>query len=93
MEPMTRWSALDHLDTIQEQAAYLDAALDDGDPGLVAAVLGDIARVRGVARFAEETGIDLSTIEKSFCPNGNPSLDSITRVARLLGLRLKLVAA
>ncbi len=34
MEPTTRWSALDHLDTIQEQAAYLDAALDDGDPGL-----------------------------------------------------------
>ena len=89
----TSWSALDHLDTPAEQAAYLDAALDDGDPNLVAAVIGDIARARGLARFALETGIEPRTIELTFRADGNPSLDSITRVARVLGLRLKLVAA
>lgn len=93
MADTTRWSALDHLDSDEEQAAYLDAALDDGDSGLVATVIGDIARARGVTRFAEETGIDVRTIELTFCPEGSPSFDSIAKVARLLGLRLKLVAA
>ncbi len=37
-----RWDAAEHLRTEEEFAAYLDAALEDGDPALVAAALGDI---------------------------------------------------
>ena len=89
----TRWSARDHLDTLAEQAAYLDAALDDGDPTLIAAVLGDIARARGLAEFAHESGIAPDTIAKTFTPGGNPSLESITKAMKALGLKLKSVAA
>jgi len=35
--------ATDHQKTEEDMAAYLEAALEDGDPTLVAAVLGDIA--------------------------------------------------
>jgi probable addiction module antidote protein len=37
------WDAADHLKTDEDMAAYLEAALEEGDPALVAAVLGDIA--------------------------------------------------
>lgn len=51
------WDAADHLETKEDIAAYLEAALEDGDPALVAAVLGDIARSKGVTNIARETGL------------------------------------
>ncbi|MCY3948468.1 MAG: hypothetical protein OXF61_04635 [Acidimicrobiaceae bacterium] len=41
---LRRWDPVEHLETPADAVAYLDAALEDGDPRLVAAVLGDIAR-------------------------------------------------
>jgi hypothetical protein len=37
------WDAADHLKTVEDMVAYLEAALEDGDPTLVTAVLGDVA--------------------------------------------------
>lgn len=37
------WDAAEHLETEADMAAYLEAVLEDGDPALVAAALGDIA--------------------------------------------------
>jgi probable addiction module antidote protein len=45
-----------HLSTIEDVAAYLEAALQDGDPQLVAAAPGDIARAKGMSQIARETG-------------------------------------
>ena len=38
------WDAAEHLETEEDMAAYLEAALEEGDACLVAAALGDIAR-------------------------------------------------
>lgn len=38
-------------------AAYLTAILEDGDPALLAAALGDIARARGMTEIAKASGI------------------------------------
>jgi probable addiction module antidote protein len=48
------WDASDHLETKEDIAAYLEAALEDGDPSLVAAALGDIARSKGMTHIARE---------------------------------------
>jgi DNA-binding phage protein len=37
------WNPADHLETEADMAAYLGAALEEGDPLLVAAALEDIA--------------------------------------------------
>ncbi len=42
----SRWDAADSLKTKEDIAAYLDAALVDGDPDLLKAALGDFARPR-----------------------------------------------
>jgi probable addiction module antidote protein len=44
------------LTTIEDISAYLEAALQDGDPQLVAAALGDIARAKGMSQIAREVG-------------------------------------
>lgn len=46
------WDAADHLNTRADIAAYLDAVLEDGDPDLLKAALGDIARSKGMSAAA-----------------------------------------
>ena len=51
------WDPVDYLKTREDMIAYLDAALEDGDAKLIAAVLGDIARAKGMTQIANETGL------------------------------------
>jgi probable addiction module antidote protein len=66
---------------------YLEAAFDDGDPALIAAALGDVARARGMTEIGREA------MYKAFRPEGNPTLDTLARVVRALGLKLAVRAA
>ena len=45
------WDAAEHLKTGKDMVAYLEAALKDDDPSLVAAALGDIARAKGMSEI------------------------------------------
>ena len=51
------WDAAEHIETEPDMAAYLEAALQDEDPALVAAALGDIARANGMTQLARDTGL------------------------------------
>lgn len=88
-----RWDAADHLESRADVAAYLEAALQDGDPALVAAALGDIARSRGMAEVAREAGLGRESLYKALSADGNPELATVLRVVRALGLRLHAVPA
>jgi len=44
--PTNLWDASEHLETDEDMALYLEAAIEDGDPALISAVLGDIARAK-----------------------------------------------
>jgi probable addiction module antidote protein len=85
-----RFDIQNYIKTREEQIAYLEAALEDGDSGLIAAALGDIARAHGASKFAEETGLSRETIYKALRPGGNPTLDTMTKAVRALGLKLTL---
>ena len=76
-----------------DQAAYLEAALEEGDSSFIAATLGDIARAQGVASFAKESGISREAIYKGLRRGGNPTLETLAKAAKTLGYRLALVKA
>ena len=82
-----------YLTTPEDRAAYLEAVLEDGDPAMIAGGLGDIARAVGVAELSRKTGISREAIYKGFVRGGNPTLDTMAKVAKALGLRLTVVAA
>ena len=69
-------------------AAYLEAALEVGDPALVTAALGDIARAKGMSEVARETGLGRESLYKALSPTGNPEFGTIIKVIAALGLRL-----
>lgn len=87
----TKFDVLDHLTTPEEQAAYIEAALETGDASTIATAIGDIARARGVSNFANETGLSREAIYKAFRPGGNPTLETLSKATKVLGLRLSVV--
>ena len=87
-----RWDAAEHLETEADMAAYLEAALAEGDPALVAAALGDIARAKGMADIARQTGLGRESLYKALSPDGNPEFATVLKVVQALGLRLHAAA-
>ena len=84
----TLWDPADHLETEEDMAAYLEAALEEGDPALVAAALGDIARAKGMTNVAREAGLGRESLYKALSPAGNPEFATILKVVAALSLRL-----
>ena len=86
--PTHPWDPADHLETDEDIVAYLEAAFEDGDPTLIAAALGDIARARGMTEVAAEAGLGRESLYKALSPNGNPEFATVLKVMHALGLRL-----
>jgi len=86
------WDAADVLQTPADIAAYLDAYLEDGTPEELLGALNTIARSRGMSALARETGISREALYRAFSDNGNPTLDTLLRVMKALGVRLAVAA-
>ena len=82
------WDPADHLKTEDDMAAYLDAALEEGDPALIAAALGDIARAKGMTQVARAAGLGRESLYKALSSTGNPEFGTILKVVAALGLQL-----
>ena len=84
----TQWDPAEHLETDEDIAAYLEATLEEGNPALVAAALGDFARATGMTQLARETGLGRESLYKALSPSGNPEFATIMKVISALGLKL-----
>lgn len=82
------FDAADSLDTPEAQAELLEEAFASGDPRIVTAALGMIARARGVAKVALETGLSREALYKATGPQGNPTLTTLMGILRATGLKL-----
>lgn len=82
------WDPAEHLETEADMALYLEAALEEGDPALIAAALGDIARAKGMTQLARDTGLGRESLYKALSASGNPEFATIMKVVTALGLRL-----
>jgi probable addiction module antidote protein len=90
--PTRLWDAADHLESDEDIVAYLEAAFEDGDPAVIAAALGDIARARGMTKVATDAGLGRESLYKALSPAGNPELGTVLKVMQALGLGLRVSA-
>jgi len=91
--PLTKFDPADYLDDKQALAAYVSDALKTGDPAFLTDALGVVARAKGMASLATETGLSRESLYKSLSVNGNPELATILKVTKALGLRLVAIPA
>jgi probable addiction module antidote protein len=84
-----------HLRTAAEMAAYLDAWLEEApeDAVGIARAMGDMARAKGLTQVARDAGLSRESLYRALCADGNPSLATVLKVIRALGLRLHAEAA
>lgn len=89
----SRYDTADYLKTDEDIAAYLDAVMEDGDPALIAAALGDVARARNFSQLARDVGMSRQGLDKALSSDGNPTLETIAKIAQALGFRLSVKEA
>ena len=86
------WDVAEHLETDEDMVMYLEAALEDGNPALISAVIGDIARAKGMSQIAEKTGLGRTSLYKALSPEGHPDFATILKVINALGIRLQAIS-
>ena len=69
-------------------AEYMTAVLETGDTDLLLLALGDVARARGMAQVAKDSGLGRESLYKALTPGAKPRFDTVLKVARALGVRL-----
>ena len=90
-EKTTLWDPVEHFNSEEDIAAYLQAALEENDTSLIAAALGDIARAKGMSKIAADTGLGRESLYKALSPSGNPELSTVLKIIEALGLHLQAV--
>ena len=91
----TRYDVAEHLRTRKEMAAYLEACLEeaDGNAAFIAKALGDIARAKGMAQVARDSGLSRESLYKALSGERSPDFDTVLKVVNALGLKLHAEAA
>jgi len=73
-----------------EAAAYLNAAVEDGDQQVFLLALRDVAEARGIAQTARSSGLNRENMYRMLSAAGNPQLSSLKSLLHSLGLRLSI---
>ena len=86
----TRYDVAEHLRNPEEMAAYLEACLEEanGDAAFIAKALGNIARAKGMAQVARDSGLSRESLYKALSGERSPDFDTILKVVGALGLTL-----
>jgi probable addiction module antidote protein len=84
---------LERLQTSEEIAAYLNAALEEGDMAVLLLALRDVAEAKGIARVAADAKLNRENVYRILSENGNPRLSSLCALFRVLGIELEVKAA
>jgi probable addiction module antidote protein len=75
-------------------AAYIEAALVEGDSGDLLHALRNVAEARGgIAQIAERTGLNREALYRTLSKRGNPQLKSLAAILGATGLRLSVTPA
>jgi len=78
----------EHLETEEDILHYLEAAMEGNDVKHIASALGDVARSKGMTEIARKAGLGRQALYSALSETGNPTLETLTAVLKVLGLEL-----
>ena len=84
----TPYNPFDYLETKEEINEYLNTAFMDDDPRVFVVALGYLAKKKGIAQVAKETGLNRESLYKSLSGDGNPAFATIKKITKALGCEL-----
>lgn len=87
-EKLTTFDPAEGLTSDEAIAAFMVEAFASEDSGYIAHALGVVARAKGMAQIASQTGLSREQLYRSFSENGNPTLKTTIAVMKALGIEL-----
>ncbi|MEO7520681.1 MAG: addiction module antidote protein [Gemmatimonas sp.] len=82
------FDAADYLDSEEVIVEYLNVALASEQPDLFLQALADVAKARGMAQLAKDTGLGRESLYKALAPGAKPRYDTVLKLVRALGVEL-----
>ncbi len=86
------FDAATYLDNDAVIAEYLTAAAEDPNPEVFLAALGDVAKARGMAHIARQSGLGRESLYKALGAGAHPRYETVSAVLRALGVKLAVIA-
>lgn len=86
-----KWDIVNHLDSDEKIALFLEAVFEDGDPAMIAGAIGEVARARGMSQVAKDAGLSRENLYRALSEGGNPEFATILKVIRAIGYDLTVV--
>lgn len=87
-QKLTPYDPAEDLSSEGAIAIFMADAFASEDAGYIANALGVVARAKGMAQIARETGLSREQLYRSFSSNGNPTLKTTIAVMKALGVEL-----
>lgn len=87
------FDAADYLDSEETIAEYLSVALEDPNPDVFLAAVADVAKARGMAQLAKDTGLARESLYKALRPGSKPRYDTVKKILTALNVRIQAVPA
>ena len=78
--------AADYLDSEEVIAEYLNVALASEHPDLFLQAIADVAKARGMAQLAKDTGLGRESLYKALAPGAKPRYDTVLKLIRAVGV-------
>ncbi len=88
MKKLATFDAADYLDSEEVIAEYLNVALASEHPDLFLQAIADVAKARGMAQLARDTGLGRESLYKALAPGAKPRYDTVLKLIRALGVEL-----
>ena len=85
---ITAYDPAEDLTSDEAIMSFMAEAFETGDYGFIAHALGIVARAKGMAQVAEQTGLSREQLYRSFSGQGNPTLKTLLAVMGALGMEL-----
>ena len=93
MSNYVKFDPSEYLDSDEAIVICLEDILESGDPKIIAAGLGDVARAMGMTELAAKTGLSRESLYRALSDEGNPRLDTLLKVLGALGVKLSVSPA
>ena len=87
MEKFSKFNAVSYLDNEEMIAEYLTAAMEDENPDVFLAAIGDVAKARGMSVVAQKSGLGRTSIYKAVSPGAKPRYETILKLLHALGVK------
>jgi probable addiction module antidote protein len=87
-EKLTNYDPVEDLVSDHAITLFMTEAFETQDATYIAHALGLVARAKGMAQIAAETGLSREQLYRSFSESGNPTLKTTLAVMKAMGIQL-----